>query len=332
VSQRGTSFTNESSANYYACDRFKMRWDGASGTFNIYQVNSDSDANNSPVGFNNSIKITNDATEALDGSADYFGISYKIEAQDCQQLGYGSATAKASTLSFWVRSTVTGTGCVYIQIEDDSYRQWSGSYTIDDVDTWEYKTLTIPANTTSTIDDNEGLGLDINWYLFAGSGYTGGGSLSSSWEASTTNKTGYGQTNFMGGATGRIFQMTGVQLELGSNATPFEHRSYADELDRCLRYFQWLGRGGNGRVITATSAIASGRFMKEMRCSPTVVLVSGTSAYHIPGVAAYNITNISEYNVGLRGYHINVTKASGGTVGTIGHIVADKVFSANSEC
>ena len=289
VSQRATAYNNLSSATK-VIDRYTIRTSGASGAFDVTQ-----DAN-SPVGFNNSLKITNDATETIDGTSDYLGISYKIEAQDCQQLGYGSATAKTSTLSFWVRSTVTGTGVIYIQIEDDSYKQWSGSYTISASDTWEYKTLTIPANTTSTINDDNGLGLDINWFIFAGSAYSSGGSLSSSWEAAATNKQGYGQTNFMGGATGRIFQITGIQFELGSNATPFEHRTYSEELAKCMRYFQKYRNesSGNADMVTGWAQSTSAArliqpFPVWMRVGPSLTYPqAATTMYVSDGVSASN--------------------------------------------
>jgi len=269
VAQRGASSIVQT---YGTLDRWENYRTGFAGEVTFSQ---DPDA---PAGFNNSMKMTNASDEASLSAGDLGRFTQKIEAQDCQQLAYGTDYAKISTLSFWVRSTVIGTGCVYILIEDDSDKQWSGSYPISNSDTWEYKTLTIPANTASTINDDNGIGLSINWVLMAGATYTGGSSLSSSWEASTNNKLAYGQTNLLGGASGREVQITGVQLELGSSATPFEHRSYGEELARCQRYFvdvinkdqqyDFGGWGGN----KGTTVI---RFMVPLnvplRATPSVV-------------------------------------------------------------
>ena len=99
-----------------------------------------------------------------------------------------------------------------------------------------------------------------------------------------------------------------------------------------MRYFQWLERGGSGRVVSATNAMVTGNFSKAMRSSPTITLrTTSNSAYHCPGLAAYQITAISYSSSNVGGYHINIDKASGASGGDIGHIVGDKVFSSSSE-
>tara|TARA_Y100000310_G_C20563070_1_gene754042 strand:+ start:32 stop:1045 length:1014 start_codon:yes stop_codon:yes gene_type:complete len=292
VAQRSTS---SSVQGYATLDRWKNWHQGLAGAVTFSQDS------NAPAGFNNSMKMTNASDEASLSAGDFAEFTQNIEAQDCQRLEYGTASAKVSTLSFWVRSTVTGTGCIYCYIPDHSNRQWSGSYTISSTDTWEYKTLTIPANTVSTINDDNGVGLNLNWVLLAGSTYTGGGSLSSSWEATTSNKTAYGQTNFLGGATGRIFQITGVQLELGSSATPFEHRSYGDELARCLRYYN-APVGGGIRAVGSSYGTTGFGFSysigTRMRDTPTLVHTNSAAhrAYHSGGYSS-STTNFTIGNM-----------------------------------
>jgi hypothetical protein len=160
---------------------------------------------------------------------------YRFEGQDLQHLAKGTANAKAVTLSFWVKSTQTGNH--QVNITDDNSRMIGAVYAVSSANTWEKKVITFAGDTTGgTIDNDNTQGMAIEWWLSAGSNYNSG-AVPTSWEANAAGDRAVEQQNYYA-ASGRSWQITGIQLELGSSATPFEHRSYGDELRRCQRYCQ----------------------------------------------------------------------------------------------
>jgi len=234
IYQKGAgTYTN----NNIALDRWKFTINGndeAAGT--ITQV---ADA---PSGFATSLKLTTTTAESAWAANEYSHLSQLIEARNLQSFGWGTSSAKPLTLSFYVKSSVTGTFAVGIYKADNQAVISNKTYTINSANTWEYKTVTFTANTTNdAINNDNGIGFYLNWHLAAGSDYTGGGSL--------TDWTNYGGDTFWanGQATNVLYttnsstwQLTGCQLEVGTEATPFEHRSFGDELARCKRYFERL--------------------------------------------------------------------------------------------
>ena len=228
VAQRGTS---SSSQGIHTVDRFQATSDSTYTTAVITQEQ----AADGPDGFTNSYKVTVGTTEAL-GAAKYFYVQHKaIEAQNLQHLQFGSSTAKKITLSFWVKSSVTGTYTMSA-FRHDAQRIYPKTYTIDAANTWEYKTITMDGDTTGTIANDTGRGLDIYFILSAGSNYNTG--TDGQWAAYVTTNYAANHTADVLGTTSATWQVTGVQLEVGDTATGFEHRSYGDELLRCQRYFQ----------------------------------------------------------------------------------------------
>ena len=229
VAQRGTQITGATSGSNYTCDRYSL----AIGSLGTWTLDQSSD---SPNGFNNSVKATCTTADPSPASGDNIQFLYKVEAQDLQCLSYGNSGAKAATLSFWVKSNKTGNATVEFFQSDNSNRMLSQEYTINSADTWEYKTISIPADTSGLFNDDNGLGMEIGFWLNTGSTFTSG-SLKTVWgaySAGSRNPSNLG----VGGATSDYFAITGVQLEVGSVATPFEHRSFGDELLRCQRYYQ----------------------------------------------------------------------------------------------
>jgi hypothetical protein len=152
------------------------------------------------------------------------------------------------TLSFWVRSSKTGTYIIEL-FDQDNNRSISASYTISSANTFEYKTLTFAGDTTGALNNDNGTSLEVIWYLAAGTDFTSG-TLQTSWGSRTTANQAVGQVN-MADTANATWYITGVQLEIGETATPFEHRSYGDELRRCQRYFA---------VLQDTTAAYSGAF------------------------------------------------------------------------
>ena len=225
VAQRGTSFTS----NGYNVDRWRNDVVNA-GAFTVTQ----STTVPSGSGFVNSVKWDCTTADASLAASDYLIHSQRIEAQNLQHLAYGTSSAKAVTLSFWVRSNKTGTYWAEIQHSDAGV--YSGiRYTINSADTWEFKTLTFDGYQTTAINNDNGIGFFVNWWLAAGTTFTSGTLTENSFHSTNANRL-VGQVN-LADSTSNEWYVTGCQLEVGEQATPFEHRSFADELARCQRYY-----------------------------------------------------------------------------------------------
>jgi hypothetical protein len=231
VAQRGTSATGATSSGYYTVDRWQFIASSA-GTWTVSQ----STTVPSGEGFAYSHKFDCTTADASLGASDYLVLGQKIEGINLQQLKYGTSSAEKLTLSFWVRSAKTGTYVVeYRNANSGGVRQQSQSYTISSADTWEKKTITIDGDTASTFENTINSELEIYFWLAAGSSFTSG-SLNTSWGSDTTANRVVGQVN-LADSTSNDWYITGVQLEAGDKATPFEHLSLAEELALCQRYF-----------------------------------------------------------------------------------------------
>jgi len=224
VAQRGTSSTGTTSA-YRSLDRWKYQ-NNSAGSFTVTQ---DTDA---PDGFSNSYKAT---CGTADATPVYLQVWQGLEGQDLQHLMKGTSSAKSLTVSFWVKSNVAGTFIVELEDADNS-RGISKSYSVSSADTWEYKTLTFEGDTMGAFDNDNGLSLRLNYWLSASSTYTSG-TLQTTWgDTATSANRAVGLTG-ISDTVNNYWQITGVQLEVGNKATPFEHRSYGEELALCQRYY-----------------------------------------------------------------------------------------------
>ena len=170
------------------------------------------------------------------GSAELIHIRHQMEAQFLRRLAWGTANAKTTTLSFSVYSNVTGTYAVVFQTVDGTARNISATYTISSANTWERKTITIVGDTGATIDNDNGLGLEISWILSAGSNYTSS-NPNGAWANKSDTRFAFGHNVNIASAVNNVFYLTGVQWEEGSVATPFEQESPDLTLIKCLRYF-----------------------------------------------------------------------------------------------
>jgi len=271
VAQRGTTanLVNGGSA-YKTVDRFRIEEAGEyTGAFTITQ---DTD---SPLGFGSSLKWDCTTADTALAAGDALMMTYKTEAQDLQLLNYGTSGALQTTLSFWIKSNKTGTYVVWIY-QQDGARQVQVSYTVDVADTWEHKTCVIPAHTTVAINNDTGAGLYIRWIFGAGTNYTSG-TANTTWAADVTANRHVGQTVNLADSTANYLNITGVQLELGSVATDFEHRSYGEILADCQRYYYHssaLNAGQNGQSMSggySTYFGASWTFPTTMRTTPTIL-------------------------------------------------------------
>ena len=223
VAQRGTSATGN--VNYTA-DRF-INFQNI-GTLTTEQ------STDAPDGFQYSLKRTN-GTGTTATSGDYSLVRYQVEGFDAVQLSQATSSAKTVTISFWVKSSVTGTYFVALSDAADLI-QYPAAYTVNSANIWEKKEVTITGYTGSSGTWNKGntVGLKVHWDL--GSGPSRQASTADAWNTSVGSWSHSSQVDWVG-TTGATFYITGVQLEVGDTATPFEHRSYGDELARCQRYF-----------------------------------------------------------------------------------------------
>ena len=236
VAQRGTSATISS---YGSVDRFRF---DRSNTDELAWTQTQQDVTDLP-GFSNSYRITTTTAESAVAADELAYVSTRIEAQNLQQLAYGTSSAKQVTLSFYVKSSVTGTFATNIYQVDDN-RVINAEYSINAANTWERKEITYAADQTGVIDNDNGVGFYVVWNLALGSNYKG--NAATVWEA-------YNADNWAGAGTytdavittvNSTWEITGVQLEVGEVATPFEHRSFAEEWDRCQRYCTVYNLGG----------------------------------------------------------------------------------------
>ena len=283
VSQRGTSFADSASGSY-TLDRFLIQ--NSSGT-PAFTVTQDTDA---PHGFNNSLKVACTTADASPAAGSFSRIRHTIEAQNLQPLAKGTSSAKAQTLSFYVKTNKTGVYTVFI-FDDDNTRMMSASYTVSDTN-WNRYTISIPADTTGAMADDNGAGYVIHWGLSLGSNRTSG-SLASTWAAYTQANEHVGNVNFADN-TSNVWAITGVQLEVGSVATDFEHRSFGQELVLCQRYYYmfapYIGYGGRSNFAgisegatfyTQNNIFAQIEFPTTMRTTPSIVYSTGTNYYII---------------------------------------------------
>ncbi len=230
VAQRGASHTSVS-ATGYQIDRFETTLQG----LGAYTITQNTTAPTSE-GFTQSYKIDCTSADASPSATDFLFISHKIEGQNLQHLRKGTSDAKSVTLSFWCRCTKTGN--IQVNLNDwDNTRIIGQAVTISSADTWEKKTLTFAGDTSGVLGNDNGASLVLEWWLDKGSNFSGG-AVPTSWEALSSADRAAGCTLALGNNTANNFYITGVQLEVGSTATPFEHRSYGDELAKCQRYFE----------------------------------------------------------------------------------------------
>ena len=268
INQRGTTATGGSSALHYGgCDRWRMYQEN---TAIAYTLSQDS---NSPDGFGSSYKIDVTTADSTLDAADRADFIYRFEGNELQHLKKGTASAESVTLSFWVSSPKTGTHIVEFY-DLDNTRQISKAYTVNSANTWEYKTITYAGDTTGAYGNDANASVQISFWLMAGSNFTSG-TLNTSWGSVTGANRAVGQVNVMD-STSNNFYLTGVQLELGSTATDFEHRSYGEELALCQRYYEVITGGiCTGTVKSSTAADAAFQPKVNKRATPSIS-VSGT--------------------------------------------------------
>ena len=271
IAQRGTSQANVTTNGYFTVDRWAVEG-GGQLAFDTSQVTS-----NNPGGFPCSIKISRNTAGATPNSTDAGILTQKIEASTLTGLGYGTPNAKSMTLSFYVKASMVGQYALNVYAADSgAARIYTHTYTVDAVGEWKKIEITIPPDSAGNFNNDNGIGMYLQWFFRAGSARSSGTNTDKwlPWVSANYSNYAAGQVDVLGQANS-YFQITGVQLEEGNVATPFEHRSYGEELALCQRYFQ------NGQSIfydnlntTTRHRYLSVPFPVHMRATPTVVKTS----------------------------------------------------------
>jgi len=307
VNQRGNS-TNGSNSGYFGPDRFKWRDINSSSVFTINQ------STDTPDGFAFSYHADCTTADASFGGNEFISIQHKLEGQNLQDFAKGTSSAKQYTLSFHVKSDVTGTYVVAFQ-DIDNNRMCCATYTVSSAGTWEKKTITIPADTTGAFDNDANESLMISWCLGSGTDYTSG-TLQTVWGSDVSANTFVGQTANVGSSTDNDFRLTGVQLEVGSVATDFEHRSFHEESLKCFRYYNKKNPqyGRIGHMYTSDAIAFTMDLPCEMRASPTITNEGGLYFARQNGVAL-GLTGINHGSANTTTARISLDVNSNGTAG-----------------
>ena len=261
VDQRYGGTSNVISNGNYSLDRWQIYENtGASSTIQR--------STTAPPGFENSLLWTTTSGTGSLGSTDYSMVSTNIEGYIISPLAWGTSSAKTSTLSFWVRSSLTGTFGGSFR-NDAANRSYVFSYTINSTNTWEYKTIVIPGCPDGTWVTGSGKGIQL--FFSMGNGSTYRGNSTGLWASANYHGL-TGETPVVG-TTNATWYITGVQLEVGKNATDFEHRSYGEELALCQRYY-WKTSANNFAFLAQTNSDGYSRVAFSL---PTEMRIAGNA-------------------------------------------------------
>ena len=294
IDQRNAGASVTPTDGQFSVDRWKCRLAQAS-KYSIQQRNgtdtgaSNYEAGSAPVGFKNSMKVTSLSAYSIT-STDYFFLTQQIEGLNAYDLGWGTASAQPITISFWVKSSLTGTFGGALRA-GGSTRSYAFSYTINTANTWEQKSITIAGDTSGTwVSDTSEWG-QVDFGLGVGSTLSG---TTGSW-ASATYLSSTGATSVVG-TNAATFYITGVQLEKGSTATSFDYRPYGTELALCQRYYQTYtnipvpynanGNNGNNGWLSLVYPVV-------MRSAPTATASTGSYKQSATSITMNSITSIS---------------------------------------
>ena len=301
------------------------RWQYSIAQASKFSIQQNAGSVTPPVGYINYLGVTSLSSYSV-VSSDLFVIQQNIEGLNCADLAWGTANAATVTLSFWVRSSLTGTFGGSLR-NNDSTRSYPFSFTVSSANTWEQKTVTVAGDTTGTWLTTNGTGIRVTFSLGMGStksGTAGAWAAGSYWSPT-------GATSVVG-TNGATFYITGVQLEKGSTATSFDYRPYGTELALCQRYYYketanaGSPLGQNAFAISATSARIMGKFAVTLRTRPTALEQTGTAANYFvyTGGTTRVCSAVPLFNdATTETWFVSATVASGQTAGHGGSAGSD---------
>ena len=314
VSQRnGTTVVTGVNTTGYRIDRWTHQIDSINSAFSVSQ------STDSPDEFGNSYKIDVTTADTSLAAAHAHFFRQKIEGQFLQDFAKGTSSAKQFAVSFYVKTNKTGIYTVEL-FDVDNSRAISKTFTVADSN-WNRYTLIYPADTTGAFGNDNGNSLVLQFWLSAGSDYTSGTLNTSAWAAATqANRVSSSNVN-LGDNTSNEWYLTGVQLEVGSVVTDFEHRSFGQELALCQRYFQIFGGVtnytlfGTGVWKSSTAASIGFPFMTKMRSQPSFSVTSPTNSMVRSGGTNIDVTSIALDINTTENVMYNANASSGGTNG-----------------
>jgi hypothetical protein len=272
VAQRSSSVAGITGTGYQTADRYNH----VIGTLGTWTSSVENDAPTGS-GLRKSLKLLCTTADASPAAGDLIAIQQALEGQDVQAIRKGTSSAQQLTLSFWVKSNVTGTYVVELY-DNNNNRQTSKTYTVSASGTWEFKTITFAADTTGAFNNDNNASLTTTFWLGVGTNFSSG-TLQTTWASNTNANRAVGQTN-LGSAINNYWQITGVQLNVGAVAAPFEFKSYEQELAECQRYYEvaygsFRGQTSGGGYIGTHIAY---RVSKRINVTPTYGASGGTNS------------------------------------------------------
>ena len=333
IAQRATSATGLTGSSYPTIDRIAMQAASA-GTW------TQSQSTDVPTGegFATSLKMDCTTANGSLSSGSYLIIDQRFEGQMLQHLKKGTSNSQKVTLSFFVKSAKTGTYIVNVR-DDDNSRSISKSYTISSADTWEKKVIVFDADTSGALDNDNAQSFAVLFFLAAGSDRSSG-TLATSWESLTNANRAVGQVN-LADSTDNDWYLTGVQLEVGDQATDFEHLPHDVQLQRCQRYFTKFGGDdayspfGSGMWKTGTVASLILTFPTKMNHEPTMTIANATATHLRQAGTVPNTSAIALDVSSTLACMYNATVSSGGSAGQgtvhFGDSTTNCTFSFDSE-
>ena len=325
IAQRGTgSVTNDAAQNLYPVDRFGI-YGSVSSRFTAQQ---NAGSVTPPAGYTNYVGCTSLASSTV-GASELNILFQLIEGLNTADLAWGTASAQPVTLSFWVRSSLTGTfgGAI---INNAYSRSYPFIFTISSANTWEYKTITIPGDTTGTWLTNNGIGVRVFFNLGSGSSVS---ATAGAWTGTSNIYAPTGATSVVG-TNGATFYVTGVQFEEGTAASPFENRLIGTELALCQRYCIAQG-GGSVAYGTATAGTSAFRCKLNqtvsLRASPSTTFSNMSVA--VPGIAGAGLASIQTtyFQNGFVEYDIATSSSYGASLGQTAVIQGSGTFIVSAE-
>ena len=302
IAQRGTSESGITAGPSFVCDRFPF-YPNNLGTW------TQSQSTDVPTGqgFAKSLKIDCTTADASPSSGDSLTLQYRIEGQNLQYLNYGNSSVKSLTLSFWVKSNKTGTYNFNLRKDDDG-RRIVKQYTINSADTWEKKIITMVGDTSGAINNDNGIGLQLLFWLGGGSDFTTG-SVQSGWSDVANANKAPSQVN-LADSTDNEWYITGVQLEAGTTASDFEFLPIDVNLRRCLRYY-WRIVGDSSTSTTLGMGFATSATNQGSQIEYPVPMRSVPS---IPGSSGIQLTDRNSYTLNYTSLVINSASVYGMTL------------------
>ena len=317
VAQRGTSSTT---GGYQTVDRIEVGFADTDENPTQSQVDVASGTTPYTSGFRKAYRITNGNQTSGAGTSDIIDIKYSIESQDVAKSGWNYTSSSSNiTLQFWIKSSVAQNFFGHLVTDDGTSQNYPFETGSLGADTWTKVTKTIPGNSNLQFDNDNGKGLEIRILPFAGTARTASSATLNQWAAYDGAARTPDNTSTWYTTNDATLEITGLQLEVGSVATDFEHRSFADELLKCQRYCQKLGAGNGtydcmatGNGVYNTKAYIPYRLMTSMRSTPSFTLLgSASDFYYTRDGGEHAVSNITFDQAGLNMVAVLVTVSTG---------------------